>query len=154
MVDPTAEVKISADAHVAEPLDLWRERMPARYRDRAFHWPGQRLGKGQYRREGGWDPAARLRDMAADGCRMNFVAALEAAQRLIRAGQVHELHALADELCLRVLVCEHQVPQVFGAVYLVVVHLRQQRSRRRRHRRVQRRAERPPSIDPHDLRVA
>ena len=67
MVDPTAEVKISADAHVAEPLDLWRERMPARYRDRAFHWPGQRLGKGQYRREGGWDPAARLRDMAADG---------------------------------------------------------------------------------------
>ena len=67
MVDPTAEVKISADAHVAEPLDLWRQRMPAKYRDRAFHWPGQRIGKGQYRREGGWDPVARLKDMAADG---------------------------------------------------------------------------------------
>ena len=67
MVDPTAEVKISADAHVAEPLDLWQQRMPARYRDRAFDWPGQQYGKGQYRREGGWDPVARLKDMAADG---------------------------------------------------------------------------------------
>lgn len=52
---------------MAEPLDLWQTRMPAKYRERAFHWPGQRYGKGQYRREGGWDPVARLKDMAADG---------------------------------------------------------------------------------------
>ena len=64
---PNEEVRISADSHLAEPLDLWKERMPAKFRDRAFEWPGHQLGRGQYRREGGWIPAARLKDMAADG---------------------------------------------------------------------------------------
>ena len=64
---PNTEVRISADSHMAEPLDLWRQRMPERFRDRALQWSGQRIGKGQYRREGGWEPAPRLKDMAADG---------------------------------------------------------------------------------------
>lgn len=64
---PNNEVRISADSHMAEPLDLWKTRMPAKFKDRALEWPGQRVGRGQYRREGGWDPVARLKDMAADG---------------------------------------------------------------------------------------
>lgn len=64
---PNTEVRISADSHMAEPLDLWTTRMPDKYKDRALQWSGQRMGKGQYRREGGWDPVARLKDMAADG---------------------------------------------------------------------------------------
>ena len=66
-VVPNTEPRISADSHMAEPVDLWQERMPAKYKDRAFSWPGQRIGSGQYRREGGWEPAPRLKDMAADG---------------------------------------------------------------------------------------
>ena len=49
---PNDEVRISADSHVTEPLDLWQQRMPERFRDRALEWPGQVIGKGQYRREG------------------------------------------------------------------------------------------------------
>ena len=64
---PNTEVRISADSHMAEPLDLWTTRMPAKYKDQALEWSGQRIGRGQYRREGGWDPVARLKDMAADG---------------------------------------------------------------------------------------
>ncbi len=64
---PNDEVRISADSHMAEPLDLWQRRMPERFRDRALQWQGQRIGKGQYRREGGWEPGPRLKDMAADG---------------------------------------------------------------------------------------
>ena len=28
---------VSADSHVSEPIDLWRERLDRRYRDRAPH---------------------------------------------------------------------------------------------------------------------
>ena len=66
-VVPNEEVRVSADSHLTEPLDLWQERMPERFRDRALKWPGQKIGRGQYRREGGWEPAPRLKDMAADG---------------------------------------------------------------------------------------
>ncbi len=39
----TAELLISADSHVLEPADLWLQRLPVTYRDRAprvfFHEP-------------------------------------------------------------------------------------------------------------------
>ncbi|MCH6546689.1 MAG: hypothetical protein IH796_11935, partial [Deltaproteobacteria bacterium] len=66
-VVPNDEVRVSADSHMAEPLDLWQKRMPERFRDRALQWSEQREGRGQYRREGGWEPAPRLKDMAVDG---------------------------------------------------------------------------------------
>lgn len=65
-VVPNDEVRISADSHMAEPVDLWVQRMPERFRDRALQWTA-RTGSGQYRREGGWEPVPRLKDMAADG---------------------------------------------------------------------------------------
>ncbi|MEA2639477.1 MAG: hypothetical protein QOF51_871 [Chloroflexota bacterium] len=63
------EVRISADSHMAEPLDLWQTRLPERYRAGVmdFSKGHHQIGKGQYAREGGWDPAKRLVDMAADG---------------------------------------------------------------------------------------
>ena len=35
-VVPNDEVRISADSHLTEPLDLWLQRMPERFRDRAL----------------------------------------------------------------------------------------------------------------------
>ncbi|MEE9284623.1 MAG: amidohydrolase family protein, partial [Dehalococcoidia bacterium] len=86
---------VSADSHIIEPPDLWVQRIDARYRDRAprivsepegdffvcedrkpdpvgtFVTPffrqepfAKRFEEGQ---RGGWDPDARLQDMAADG---------------------------------------------------------------------------------------
>jgi predicted TIM-barrel fold metal-dependent hydrolase len=61
---PGSEIRISADSHVAEPLDLWETRFPEGLRDRA-----PRFGKWpvtSHTRPGGWDPAERLRDIAID----------------------------------------------------------------------------------------
>jgi uncharacterized protein len=65
--DISKENRISADSHMAEPLDLWEKRMPAPFQDQALHFTGHKIGEGQYAREGGWEPAPRLKDMAADG---------------------------------------------------------------------------------------
>ncbi len=67
MASMSNENRISADSHMAEPLDLWAKRMPEDLRDQAMRFRDHRIGEGQYAREGGWDPAARLKDMAADG---------------------------------------------------------------------------------------
>ena len=62
------EVLISADSHVSEPSNLWDERLPAHITDRAIRGSTNhdqlhpRSG-----RPGGWDPEARLKDMAVDG---------------------------------------------------------------------------------------
>jgi predicted TIM-barrel fold metal-dependent hydrolase len=61
------EVRISADSHVTEPLDLWEKELPARLRDQALRFPEREYGKGDYVRFGGYDAAACLDDMAADG---------------------------------------------------------------------------------------
>src|SRR5215472_435887 len=54
-------VRLSGDSHVLEPEDLWFNRLPAKFRDRAFR------NRGRYERVGGRDPKAALRDAAADG---------------------------------------------------------------------------------------
>jgi len=61
------EVRVSADSHVSELPDLWEKGLPARFRDRAPRFPRIQLGRGNHLRPGGWDPVARLKDMAADG---------------------------------------------------------------------------------------
>ena len=66
--DPsTQEIRISADSHVSEQPDLWQKMLPPRFRDRALQFPRIRLGRANHARPGGWDPVARLKDMAADG---------------------------------------------------------------------------------------
>lgn len=73
------DLLISADSHIMEPSDLWRERLPAHLRDRA---PYSERGN-QHRqsvatagfsnetrgafRPGGWDPSKRVEEMAMDG---------------------------------------------------------------------------------------
>lgn len=80
---------IDADAHMAEPLDLWTTRVDQRWRDRVprvvdgfkgregLHWlfedvamrvsHARQGGHTTMDRPGGWDPAERLKDMAIDG---------------------------------------------------------------------------------------
>ena len=68
--DPSiaAEQRISADSHMAEPLDLWETRLPSKVRDRALRFPKLKLYETNHHlRGGGWDPYERLTDMALDG---------------------------------------------------------------------------------------
>lgn len=61
------ELRVSADSHLSELPDLWEKGLPAKYRDRAPTFPRIQLGRGNHLRPGGYDPVARLKDMAADG---------------------------------------------------------------------------------------
>ena len=91
MSDPLADFKfVSADSHVNEPPELFRERMPAKLRDRAPRTEEvngvrqlivegtrpRKLPAGRARQEGeelqqsrvgGWDPKLRIRDQDRDG---------------------------------------------------------------------------------------
>lgn len=58
------EVRISADSHVAEPLDLWRKTVPEKLRDRVPWYDEKPFFS--HTRDGGWDPAERLLDMPVD----------------------------------------------------------------------------------------
>ena len=91
------ELRISADSHVSEPPDLWRTRLPARFRD--LDQVGRlteriRLGRGTHYRAGGWDVDERLRDMAADGvaAEVLYPTVANAIYRLVEPGAAgHEL---------------------------------------------------------------
>ena len=91
------ELRISADSHVSEPPDLWRTRLPARFRD--LDQVGRlteriRLGRGTHYRAGGWDVDERLRDMAADGvaAEVLYPTVANAIYRLVEPGSAgHEL---------------------------------------------------------------
>ena len=63
----TAQLLVSADSHVMEPVDLWRKRVPEKYREAAPLFPPHKLGEGFQQREGGHDPDARIREMEIDG---------------------------------------------------------------------------------------
>jgi uncharacterized protein len=63
---------ISADSHMSEPANLWDERLPERFTDRWIRRPSNRpenhdVLHPRSGRPGGWDPEARLVDMAVDG---------------------------------------------------------------------------------------
>ena len=62
------EQRISADSHFGEPPDLWEQRLPARFRDRALRFPKITLYETNHHlRAGAWDPHERLKDLALDG---------------------------------------------------------------------------------------
>ena len=42
LVGTEAEIRISADSHMAEPFDLWEKRMPENLRDRAQRYREER----------------------------------------------------------------------------------------------------------------
>jgi predicted TIM-barrel fold metal-dependent hydrolase len=53
---------------MGEPLNLWVENLPVRYRDQALTWPNlKEFETNHHLRAGGWDPRARLHDLAVDG---------------------------------------------------------------------------------------
>ena len=61
------DVIVSADSHVMEPVDLWKNGVPEKHRETAPLFPPHKLGEGFQRRPGGSDPHARIREMEVDG---------------------------------------------------------------------------------------
>ena len=91
------EQRISADSHMAEPLDLWETRLPEGFRDRALRFPKLKLFETNHHlRAGGWDPDARLQDMAFDGISAEVLYPTLAKQAWTLADQALE------EACVRV----------------------------------------------------
>ncbi|MBF6570606.1 MAG: amidohydrolase [Candidatus Binataceae bacterium] len=60
------ELLISADSHVFEPIDLWRSRLPERFRNASLPI-SQAQAKSFAAHPGGTDPQARLSEMKTDG---------------------------------------------------------------------------------------
>ena len=61
------DVLISADSHIMESLDLWVERLPAAFKDRAPRYDHLRQKNETAAHPGGNDPHARIKEMAVDG---------------------------------------------------------------------------------------
>ncbi len=77
----TAGLRISADSHMGEPLNLWVENLPAKYRERALRWPNlKEFETNHHLRAGGWDPHERLRDLALDGTSAEVIFPTQALQ--------------------------------------------------------------------------
>ncbi len=86
------QIRISADSHMAEPPDLWEHNLPARFRERALRWPNIKLYETNHHlRAGGWDPHARLQDLALDGTAAEVLFPTQGAQ--IFGIEDHELEA-------------------------------------------------------------
>ena len=61
------DLLVSADSHVIEDPQLWKERLPPSFQDKAPVFPELKVG-GQFQaRPGGHDPKARIHEMAEDG---------------------------------------------------------------------------------------
>ena len=58
------EIIISADSHIMEPEDLWVKNLPGSLKDKYPQFPPR---KSPGEKPGGWDPKARLQEMAVDG---------------------------------------------------------------------------------------
>ena len=62
--DLATEIIVSADSHIMEPTDLWVKNLPAGFKGKYPEFP-PRNGIGE--KPGGWDPKARVQEMAVDG---------------------------------------------------------------------------------------
>ena len=61
------ELRISADAHMGEPPDLWERELPAKFKARALQFDDKPFETNHHLRAGCWDPHERLKDLAMDG---------------------------------------------------------------------------------------
>ena len=61
------EILVSADSHVLEDPQLWKQRLPAALRDRAPEFPALKVGGNFQARPGGHNPKFRVGEMAQDG---------------------------------------------------------------------------------------
>ncbi|MEA2640676.1 MAG: hypothetical protein QOF51_2070 [Chloroflexota bacterium] len=93
-----AEIRVSADSHVAEKPDLWERNLPAKYRDRGPRFPRIQLGRGNHAVSGGWDPVQRLKDMAADGIAAEVLFPTLAKDIYVQCGEDPELAQACDRV--------------------------------------------------------
>jgi predicted TIM-barrel fold metal-dependent hydrolase len=61
------EILISADSHVMEPPDLWKNGVPSQFKESAPLFPPHKVGEGFQHHPGGHDPHARIKEMEVDG---------------------------------------------------------------------------------------
>ena len=61
------DLLISSDSHVIEDTELWTSRVAPAFKDRAPTFPPRQAGEAFSAHDGGWDPMARLKEMAVDG---------------------------------------------------------------------------------------
>jgi predicted TIM-barrel fold metal-dependent hydrolase len=66
-MNASSELLISSDSHVIEDPDLWVQRLPAAFRDRAPRYEYRKQKQSSEPYPGGADPRARVREMAVDG---------------------------------------------------------------------------------------
>lgn len=90
-----SEVLISADSHVMESLDLWAERLPAPFRDRAPRYEHLRQKNESAAHPGGNDPRARIEEMAVDGV------SAEVLYPTVQMDQFGMTDAALQEACFR-----------------------------------------------------
>jgi predicted TIM-barrel fold metal-dependent hydrolase len=94
---PLEEVIISADSHIMEKHDLWATRVPERFRDLVPKFPSRDESDNK---PGGYDPKARLQEMAVDkvsaevlyptlGLRLFGIEDPEAQEACFRVGNDH-----------------------------------------------------------------
>ena len=94
---------ISADSHMAEPLDLWETRLPQTFRDRALRFPKLKLYETNHHlRAGGWDPDERLKDLAFDGISAEVLYPTLAKQAWLLGAQYSLPWSAALALCRNV----------------------------------------------------
>ena len=86
---------VSADSHVMEPVDLWKKRVPEKYREAAPLFPPHKLGEGFQQREGGHDPQARIKEMEVDGL------SAEVLYPTLALGMFSQTDAGLQEACFR-----------------------------------------------------
>ena len=65
-VNVGTKVLFSADSHVMEPVDLWKNGVPVTMRADAPVFPPHKVGEGFQSQSGGWDPHERQKEMAQD----------------------------------------------------------------------------------------
>jgi predicted TIM-barrel fold metal-dependent hydrolase len=86
---------VSADSHVMEPVDLWKKRVPEKYREAAPLFPPHKLGEGFQQRAGGHDPHARIKEMEVDGL------SAEVLYPTLLLGLFAQADAALQEACFR-----------------------------------------------------
>ena len=63
-LDMASEIIVSADSHIMEPTDLWVKNLPESFKGRYPEFPPRNaIGE----KPGGYDPQARVEEMAVDG---------------------------------------------------------------------------------------
>ncbi len=110
-MNSNSNLMVSSDSHVIEPSDLWVERLPSAFRDRAPRYKARTIFQAH---DGGTNPVGRVREMAMDGV------SAEILYPSLAMDQFGLKDAELQEACFRVYndwlieYCSHAPDRLFG----------------------------------------